>query len=407
MYNLLFLFIVLIGAVDFRIPLGSYWDEAVVFIVILLWIYKVLTKDDRISPYVFPCIGVILGLICLGLLGNVLHPGYQESVVAILKDILAFIKFPVVMILAPELIKPTEKDKKMIVKSAKVLVVVAAFFAVVGYFVDIGMYITDWSRILKSFQFIYQHCTFFVSAYVMVLVALVNDSIRKNRGYILLCCGLLLITQRTKAYLVILLTLAIMIVGKEVVAKLFSMRPKKVKIKGKYIAVALIAVVLVIWFIGKDKIAYYFGYGLTAARPAMYIVGIYLLFDFFPIGSGFGTFASFLSGEYYSKIYYQYKLSTVLGMRPTEYNYMGDVFWPWIYGQLGIIGLIGYVYLIVVFFKVQLKRVCNSNQLMAFLLIWAYALFASTAEAYFTNSTAMQMALGLALFIGRDENVRE
>lgn len=406
MYNLLFLFIVLIGAVDFRIPLGSYWDEAVLFIVVILWIYKVLTKDDRISSYVFPCIGVTLGLVGIGLLGNVVHSGFQESIVAILKDILAFVKFPVVMLLAPEIIKPTEKDKKLMAKSAKVLVIIAAFFAVVGFFVDIGMYITDWSRILKSYQFIYQHCTFFVSAYVMVLVALVNDSIRKNRLYILLCCGLLLITQRTKAYIVILLVLGIMVVGKETIVKLFSMRPKRVKIKGKYIAWALIAAVFVVWLVGKDKIAYYFGYGLTAARPAMYIVGIYLMFDFFPLGSGFGTFASFLSGEYYSNIYYQYKLSTVLGMRPTDFSYMGDVFWPWIYGQLGIVGLIGYVYLIIVFFKERLKLVCNSDQLMAFLIIWVYALFASTAEAYFTNSTAMQMALGLALFIGRNETTK-
>ena len=91
--------------------------------------------------------------------------------------------------------------------------------------------------------------------------------------------------------------------------------------------------------LAKDKVAYYFSYGLTAARPALYLVGLRIVRDFFPIGSGFGTFASSLSGEYYSSLYGNYGISGVMGLTQTDYSYMADVFWPYIYGQLGVLGL--------------------------------------------------------------------
>lgn len=403
MYSLIFLFIVLIGTIDYRIPLGSFWDEAVVLIVIALWIFKLICDDDRIPRHFFVCVLAVILMLAIGIAGNLLHPGYQESIVAIVKDIFAFIKFPIVMLLAPELIKPTEKDRKKIEKIAKILVVVTIVFAVVGYVVDIGVYANDVTRVLKTFEFFYQHCTFFVFSYVIVLVALINKSMKKNCVYILMCCFLLFMTQRTKAYFVIALVLFIMVVGSDVVTKFFKLIPNKVKIKSKYFVCAAVLLLIAGWMLGKDKILYHFQYGLSAARPALYIVGIFLARDYFPIGSGFGTFASFLSGEYYSNVYYEYGISTVMGMRPESYSFIGDVFWPYIYGQLGVLGLILFVMIVVCFFVKHLRKVANKNQLVVFLIIWIYALFASTAEAFFTNGSAIQMALALALFVGNKE----
>lgn len=400
MYSLIFLFIVLIGTIDYRIPGGSLWDEMIVFVIIALWIVKIIKEDDRIPKHFFPCILAIILMVFIGIAGNILSPYFQESKLAIIKDIFAFIKFPVVMLLAPELIRVTEQDRKKIAKCARVLVVIATLVAIVGYVIDIGVYTNDTTRVLKTFEFFYQHCTFFVSAYVIVLAALIEESIKKNRYYIILCCALLFMTQRTKAYFIIALVLGIMIIGSDVVVKFFKMIPNKVKIKWKYFVVAAVVLVIAAWIIGKDKVLYHFQYGLWAARPALYIVGTFLARDFFPIGSGFGTFASSLSGEYYSNLYYMYGIAGVNGMTPEAYSYMGDVFWPYIYGQLGVLGFMLYIAVIVYFFIMHLRKVKNRNQLIVFLVIWVYALFASTAEAFFTNGTALQMALALVLFIG-------
>jgi hypothetical protein len=125
--------------------------------------------------------------------------------------------------------------------------------------------------------------------------------------------------------------------------------------------------------------------------------------DFFPLGSGFGTFASYLSGRYYSNIYDLYGISNVIGMTREKYNYISDVFWPYIYAQFGIFGLALYVKLIFSLFIRQFRSNITNGSRLAVAAVWVYALIASTSEAYFTNGTGVQMALFLSLIIGYGE----
>ncbi len=400
MYSIVFLFTVFIGLIDFRIPYASYWDELIVLLIVLMWVILIFYKSELVPRYLFINVGLILFLVVIGVLGNVLHPGLQENPIAILKDILAFAKFPLAMLLLPQIMEGKTNDKHMLAKLARVIVLVTVFFAVVGYVVDIGVYVYDSSRILKTFEFFYQHCTFFASAYVVVMVVLMMDSIKKNRLFIILNCFLLLMTQRTKALFVVAVVIVIMLLGERRICKFFNIVRDKVKFNKQYLVLGLCVILIAGYFIGKDKATYYWQYGLSAARPALYMVGAQLMTDFFPIGSGFGTFASFISGESYSNVYYMYNLSYVNGLRPDSYDYISDVFWPYIYGQLGIVGLIGYVVFIFNIFRRQMYKLKDYNCLMAFLVFWIYAIFASTAEAFFTNTTAVQMALALCILIG-------
>ena len=47
----------------------------------------------------------------------------------------------------------------------------------------------------------------------------------------------------------------------------------------------------------------------------------------------------------------------------------------------------------------QFVKLKNYDTIIAFGIIWIYALFASTAEAYFTNATGVQMAIILKMYI--------
>ena len=88
------------------------------------------------------------------------------------------------------------------------------------------------------------------------------------------------------------------------------------------------------------------------------------------------------------------------GMTREQYNFISDVFWPYIYGQFGIFGLLIYVKLIVsIFFRQFRARIPDASRI-AMTVVWIYALIASTSEAYFTNGTGAQMALLLTVFIG-------
>ena len=162
----------------------------------------------------------------------------------------------------------------------------------------------------------------------------------------------------------------------------------------------IVLFVLGTYIIGKSKIEYYLSYGLYAARPALYIVGLKIASDFFPFGSGFGTFASALSVKNYSKIYTQYGIQNTFGLVEGKSYFAADVFWPCIYGQFGTIGFLIYVKMMWNIIKRQMFDNISESKKIALIFVWLYALIASVAEAYFTNSSGVQMALIISLYIG-------
>lgn len=399
MYYLLFLFTILGGMIDFRIKYLNYWDEIALLIVLLLWIRKgvlrSIKKDNKSARLML----IIVFLVGLGIISNFVNVGIQKSYVAIIKDIYAFIKFPMIMILLPQIYQPSQKHISKICTICKCIVIITALVAFVGYYFEIGVYLCEPDRMLKTFEFYYRHTTFFVSSYICILIMFIQDSMKKNKGYILLTCLLLFMSQRTKAFFIIAVTIAVFVVGEKKIKKLYYELSNKIKFKKKYIYIVMVIAVVSAWLLGKNKILYHFSYGVSAARPALYIIGIKIMMDFFPIGSGWGTFASYISGEYYSDIYNMYGISDVNGLEQQNYAYVGDVFWPYIYGQFGVFGCLAYIWIIYKLFMNQFVKLKNYDTIIAFGIIWIYALFASTAEAYFTNATGVQMAIILKMYI--------
>lgn len=405
MNNLLFLFIVFIPLLDFRISGFGYWDEMIFFIIIAIGALSLDVRSGmlRIRSFQLKQYAIVLTLVVLGVCGNLFHPGIQSSNIVMLKDVLALIKFPITMIFLSTMdySKYQGKITHGAAKICKILLIIMAIFALIGYFVNMGVYTSE-VRFVKCYKFFFQHPTFYVFSCVMILAVLVTDSIKKNRGYLLLNCLLIFMAQRTKGYLVIVLLLAIILFGESRLSKLFNRINGKTKIKRKYVVIVCAVVIAVGWVIGKSKLISYMSWGLTAARPALYLVGLQIASDMFPFGSGFGTFASYLSGESYSNIYSMYGISGVWGITQEKYNYISDTFWPYIYGQFGYFGLLAYVFLIFGIIKNQFSKISNYNRIIAFFIIWVYAIFASGAEAFFTNGTGIQMAIILGVFIGVD-----
>lgn len=404
-YVMLFTFVLIADALDF-LPFIHYWDEAAIIAAPLCAILanrgKIVFNYEKKKRYL-----LLILLILLGLSGNVMSPDIQHSRMAIFKDILAFIKFPVIMISLKSLgdsygtkIKSHKAAIWAGVTVSKIFTIAAVAGIIIGKIMDVGFYTGEF-RIIECYQFIYTHPTFFVSAVVTCVVMLAESGLAKNRGYILLDCILLFMAQRFKGYAFIAFTLVFLFIKPTFVMKLLSFKGKT-KLKKKYIMPVFIVGTVIIYLIFHKRFATYLSWGMTSARIALYVIGIFILWDNFPLGSGFGTFASFTSGKYYSNIYYKYNISHVDGLRPNKYNYMSDTFWPWIYGQLGVIGIICYVYLIMDFFKAQLKGLKEYDHIIAFVLMWIYAMLANCMEAYFTNGSGVVMAIILNVFIGSD-----
>ena len=272
---------------------------------------------------------------------------------------------------------------------------------VIGRFVDLGFY-TDDIRILPSCTFIFTNPTFFISSYVMIAAVLIAESIKKNRAFLLLDCLLIFLAQRSKGYIFIAFLVIFIILGEKWITKILNifLGSDQEKVKPLRLLLAAAILLTMILIVGKTRIDQTLWHGLTVPRTVLHVVGLKILMDFFPLGSGLGTFASHLSGRHYSNIYDLYGVSNIIGMNREEYNFISDVFWPYIYGQFGLFGLLIYGKIILDIFFRQFRSGIADSSRIAMVTVWIYALIASTSEAYFTNTTGVQMALILGLFIG-------
>jgi hypothetical protein len=76
----------------------------------------------------------------------------------------------------------------------------------------------------------------------------------------------------------------------------------------------------------------------TSARSRLYRAGEEIASDRFPLGVGFGRYASYMSAKHYSPVYHEYGLSRVWGLSPRYSNFIEDTSWPSVIGETGYAG---------------------------------------------------------------------
>lgn len=126
---------------------------------------------------------------------------------------------------------------------------------------------------------------------------------------------------------------------------------------------------------------------LEAARTVMTLKSVQIASDFFPLGSGGGTFASPASYQLgYSSIYTDYGLSSVWGASREMTNFLTDVFWPKILAQSGFLGVAAYTLFLWFMFRPTL---ISARRDLAFgkltMAIWVSALIISVAAVPFSH----------------------
>ncbi len=151
---------------------------------------------------------------------------------------------------------------------------------------------------------------------------------------------------------------------------LFLYKPGIMKHFNATHAVGMIALLLIILAVSWHKIEYYFFTGnadsfdpntvQTFARPVLYVTGFQILVDYFPFGSGFASFATAASADYYSNVYYEYGIDKVHGLAPNlDFNFICDTFFPAL-AEFGVVGLILFIYFWVWCYGF-LRRMIRSN----------------------------------------------
>ena len=370
----------------------SYWDEILALLFIPLLLINIINSKDCRNIILWMLIALFL--FC-GIIGNIIN-GYTKITIAI-QDAFLNIKFFMICYTSMYIFKgwDLKKYKNRISIHLSLLTIVllltiimdkiCKFFPV--YEVRFG---------IESEQIFYKHPTFCASAlfYLLMLRWLIIGNKRfLNR---ILDVGIIMgivMTLRFKAIATIILIIAYMI------------SEKNKKIKGIIISVGTICVLIVT----HNQIYNYFfsDYAMQYPRGALFAVSMHILKDFFPFGTGFATFGSFLSGEFYSPIYAMYKIDKLPGITIDECNAITDQYWPMIAGQTGISGLLIMIIIwIIIYNKIKLNRRKDNRLYIVGMSCFIYILISSTSESAICNPVCIPMAIviGLVFSQGKIKN---
>lgn len=372
-----------------NIPLINYWDELAFVLLVILYMFKIAKQYSengkmKIMKYHFNILLSIFLVIIIGLAGNFIW-GYAYSTNAIVRDILAFVKFPVTYVLFRELTLDKRFAKefgKYCIPFIKVVTIMMLVCGIISLFVDIGMSQDEIRHGLKPFQFLFSHPTYLVQNNIFIMSLLLLDEKNKNQIgsntlYIIMLSIIIIISFRTKG---------IVVVAGFIYLRYGSRWLKKVKVLYWMIAIGVVV------YAAMDKLQEYISFS-NSPREALYMGAIELLKRCFPIGSGFATYGSHISGEFYSKVYDFISIPVDWGNGII--SALGDAGYVYYIGQFGILGTI---ILIISAFNIYKSFQIKLTQNWALLLLVLNIAITLTTEALLCNN-GLEYGIILAIVV--------
>lgn len=166
--------------------------------------------------------------------------------------------------------------------------------------------------------------------------------------------------------------------------------------------ITAIAIVVILFFTWQ-RFSYYYidGFGREdIARPMLYKTGGQILMDYFPCGSGLGTFANEASRVFYSPLYYQYDLNGVWGMSEDFPNFIADAFYP----NLVQFGIVGIVLFSIFWYRryLEIKKMSFKCYKLGMMIIF-FLLIESIADSTYLSNRGLLLFLLLALVINLEK----
>ena len=236
-------------------------------------------------------------------------------------------------------------------------------------------------------------------------------------GQLAICTGMswYLLTEDTKRnrYIALALVLTGMFAPKfkfmgEVVcfiAFIFFVKKKLNFQSTKTILFACILVIVVLAVTWTRFDAYYVS-GLSndnLARPMTYKTSLVILGDYFPFGSGMGTFACNGAWKYYSPLYYEYNLNHVWGLGEGG-GFICDAYYPTL-AQFGIVGVFFFCW----FWKrrlVAFNQIVDMRYYRVAMITFCCLAIEQTADSSWLSGKGMGFCMLLALCLNANRNRR-
>ena len=236
-------------------------------------------------------------------------------------------------------------------------------------------------------------------------------------GQLAICTGMAwyLLTEPTKRnrYIALALVLTGMIAPKfkfmgEVVcfiAFIFFLK-KRLNFRSPKTMIYCTIVVAIILTITWTRFDGYYISGMSndeLARPMTYKTSIKMLYDYFPFGSGMGSFACNGAWQHYSPLYFKYNLNDIWGLSPDAGGFICDAYYPTL-AQFGIVGVFFFLW----FWK---RRMSAINVIVdmryyrvAMITICCLAI-EQTADSSWLSGKGMGYCMLLALCLNANRNL--
>lgn len=354
-------------------------DELVATIVIIAALIKIIfSKKKLITKYnnkIIVCVAIML---VIGLAGNLVYR-YQWSK-PIIKDII--VVFKGILTYVAGLIIFEDFSIEKYIKSFNIQLRIISVITFVTTFSNIVFKFLPGNEVrfgIETQQLIFSHPTFFSSFGVIVVALLSVFMKRYNKNYIYIILMLLSIitTGRTKV---------IAFIGMYIYLFFIVVIKKRRLERVDFLILSILGCIFAI-----SQIKTYLE-NIYWARSAVTVGSIFVAKDHFPIGTGFGTYGSWVSGEVFSPVYYKYGMEVIPGLRPDFYDFIADSYWPMLLGQFGICGVIAFITIITNIYT-KIKENTDLYNYLGQLIILGYLLVSSIAEASFSGPTVVIMFL--------------
>ncbi len=368
----LFYFMIFQNVLENYFNIFGILDEAMSAAIVIIAIINILSSRRKyvICKNNKKILVSVLALIIIGIIGN-LKTDYQTMIpalkdaVCVLKGIITYVFIPLCLsnLNLDEYLTTMNNHLKFITGLVFLTVIANLLFDIFPYYeIRFG---------IKSQQIFFTHPTYLASFSVIIII-LLSVNLREheeNKKYIILMLLVLASTLRFKSIAFI-----------PIYMYLYYIVFKKHR-KLQLLDVGILCVLGGVFAI--SQVMEYFN-NPDWARNVLTMNSLNIAKDNFPIGTGFGTYASWASGESYSNIYYDYNISTTWGISPDFYEFIADTFWPMIIGQFGVLGLGIYIYILLRIYK----NIINNDNLDYYfgqILALLYLIILSIAEASFSG----------------------
>lgn len=377
------------------------FDEVLIALIMALSIINVIKKKDIKRDALIISFGTILFSLS-GVLSCYINSEFILS--RVLLSCFLSIKF---FILVISLINLNFTDKFMedVISCLEIITKVVIVVAIFNFlFPTIYSNLFPFAKVMKRFGLISVTSLFYHPGkygWFMLFMSILyyskykaNNDKKDKRNMII--CGLLsLLSFRTKV-----------IIGLVVLFLTANILNKKIKLKN---VIFSIIIAISIFFIFNNIITntynlYFADTESVSARQALNRTSLKIMKDYFPFGVGFGKYGSWFSKIYYSEYYSIYNIDNIYGISTEHSNFIVDVFWPSIAGESGFVGVVIYILIIVLIFKLINYRL-KSNDIPKIKYIYCtlakYALIQSICESFGEQSfNSSPQNIFLAFVIG-------